>query len=88
MKGDIELMIEQLEPLRLEMGDSGRFDEAMLLRDIKWTLEKAAERKTALEAVVKVCHNMRSPDDPNFILKLAECIREIVVPALRNPERP
>lgn len=72
MRGEIELMIRNLEPLREEMIREARFDEAALLRDVIWTLEKEALRAEALRAVMGI----------RDLAKLEECKRALVIPAI------
>jgi len=65
-------MIEHVDALREEMIAEARFDDATLLRDVKWALEKEQAKDEALRAVLCV----------NDLQKLEELKRALVQPAL------
>lgn len=78
MRGEIELMIRHLEPLREEMIKDARFEEAALLRDVISALEKEALRAEALRAVMGI----------KDLVKLEELKRTLIIPAIDINMRP
>jgi hypothetical protein len=72
MKGQIRLMIEHVDALREEMIAEARFDDAHLLRDVKWALEKEQAKDEAIRAVLRV----------DNLQKLDELKRALLLPAL------